>query len=78
MSILCISYLKQQHSRVSTYLHPPSTFDSGHGSCLEHVWAFLHFAIGLKPDQTSPYISVIICLMTVIAETALEPDVAGL
>lgn len=57
---------------------PPPTFDSGHGSCLEHVWAFSHFAIGLKPDRTSPYTSVNICLMTLIAETALEPDVAGL
>lgn len=78
MSILCISYLKQQHTRVRTYLHPPPTFDGGHGSCLEHVWASSHFAIGLKPDQTSPYTSVNICLMTLIAETALEPDVAGL
>lgn len=40
MSILCISYLKQQHTWVRTYLRPPPTFDSGYGSCLEHVWPF--------------------------------------
>lgn len=40
--------------------------------------AFSHFAIGLKPDRTSPYTSADICLMALIAETALGPDGAGL
>lgn len=55
--------------------HPPLMVDTA------AVWStcgLLHISIGLKPDRTSPQTSVNICLMTLIAETALEPDVAGL